>query len=80
MNDETFDKIISTFSKEELAGMYTVISKREVEYLKDIKSLRLILMSHGEVIDMNYKLNEEIARLRDQIMALSKMALERSEG
>lgn len=123
MKGEIFDKLLSTFSKEELAGMYTVISKREVEHLKEIKILRLSLQSHGQIVDMNYdlreqlkelkghnniifnagyeagaleqskgscfhcedvalmnvKLQEENARLRDQIMALSKMALERSE-
>ena len=79
MNDEIFDKLLTTFSKEELAGMYTVISKREVEYLKEIKVLRLSLQSHGEIVDMNYELKKEIAQLQDQIIALSKMALERGK-
>lgn len=103
MNDEIFDKLLTTFSHEELAGMYTVISKREVQYLKEIKILRLSLQSHGQIVDMNYDLREQLKelkgacfhceevaltnvkleaeneKLRDQIMALSKMALERSE-
>lgn len=72
MKDEIFDKLLNTFSHEELAGMYTIISKREVEYLKEIKGLRLCLQSHGQIVDMNYELKKENARLRNQIMELSK--------
>ena len=72
MKDEIFDKFLSTFSKEELAGMYAVISKREVEYLKEIKGLRLSLQLHGEIVEMNYKLEEENARLRDELETTKK--------
>lgn len=64
MNDEIFDKLLTTFSKEELAGMYAIISKREVEYLKEIKGLRLILKSHGQIVDMNYDLREQLKDLK----------------
>jgi hypothetical protein len=64
MKDEKFDKLLSTFSKEELAGMYSIISKREVEYLKEIKILRLSLQSHGEIVDMNSKLQGELNELK----------------
>jgi hypothetical protein len=40
MNDEKFNKVLSTFSKEELMGMYAIISKREVEHLKEIEALK----------------------------------------
>jgi len=40
MNDDIIYKHALTFSQEELAGMYAIISKREVEYLKEIEELK----------------------------------------
>lgn len=65
--DDLIYKHALNFSQEELAGMYSVINKREQEYLKEIKSLRLILKSHGEVIEMNAELRKENARLREAL-------------
>jgi len=40
MKDDIIYKNALTFSQEELAGMYALISKREVEYLKEIEALK----------------------------------------
>jgi len=85
MKDEIFDKLLSTFSKEELAGMYAIISKREVEYLKEIKILRLSLQSHGEIVNMNAKLQGELNELRGHNSTIFSAgyeagALEQSKG
>lgn len=40
MNDDIIYKNALTFSHQELAGMYSIISKREVEYLKEIEELK----------------------------------------
>lgn len=59
-SDDIIYKHTLTFSHEELAGMYSLCNKREQDYLKEIKALRLILQSHGEVIEMNAKLKEQL--------------------
>lgn len=62
-SDDLIYKHALTFSHEELAGMYAIINKREQGYLKEIKSLRLILQSHGEIVEINAELKKENARL-----------------
>lgn len=59
-SDDIIYKHALTFSHEELAGMYSLCNKREQEYLKEIKALKLILQSHGEVIEMNARLREAL--------------------
>lgn len=46
------------------------VTFKNIELEKEVKALRLILQSHGEIIEMNAKLREENARLREQIEKL----------
>lgn len=39
--------------------------KKELE--KEIKSLRMILKSHGDIVVMNHNLREEVKRLRSAL-------------
>ena len=85
MKDDIIYKHALTFSHEELAGMYAIISKREVEYLKEIKILRLSLQSHGEIVNMNAKLQGELNELRGHNSTIFSAgyeagALEQSKG
>lgn len=72
-SDDIIYKHALTFSHEELAGMYSLCNKREQDYLKEIKALRLILQSHGEVIEMNAELNKHIESWQDQANFYSQM-------
>lgn len=65
--DDLIYKHALTFSHEELAGMYSLCNKREQDYLKEIKALRLILQSHGEVIEMNAELKLELVGVTDRL-------------
>jgi hypothetical protein len=85
MKDDIIYKHALTFSHQELAGMYAIISKREVEYLKEIKILRLSLQSHGEIVDMNFELREQLKELKGHNntifnAAYEAGALEQSKG
>ena len=73
--DDLIYKHALTFSHEELAGMYTIISKREQEYLKEIKSLRLTLQSHGEIVEMNAELREKVIILERIVSAYGNIAI-----
>lgn len=58
-SDDIIYKHALTFSHDELAGMYSLCNKREQDYLKEIKSLRLILQSHDDIVEMNSELKKE---------------------
>ena len=68
--DDLIYKHALTFSHEELAGMYSLCNKREQDYLKEIKALRLILQSHGEIVEMNAELKNLI---EGNIVVMEKM-------
>ena len=74
-SDDIIYKHALTFSHEELAGMYALCNKREQEYLKEIKALRLILQSHGEVIEENAELKEKITVLERIVSAYGNIAI-----
>jgi len=79
MKDDIIYKHALTFSHEELAGMYAIISKREVEYLKEIKILRLSLQSHREIVEMNAKLKRYLDFLLNSYSSPEEVTRRRHE-
>lgn len=71
-SDDIIYKHALTFSHDELAGMYSLCNKREQDYLKEIKSLRLILQSHDDIVEENARLREALDALSKDYISLSK--------
>ena len=88
-SDDIIYKHALTFSHEELAGMYALCNKREQDYIKEIKALRLILQSHGDIVEENARLREALEEIEKfQVlttqditlpMEIAREALERGE-
>jgi hypothetical protein len=72
MKDDIIYKHALTFSHEELAGMYSIINKREQEYLKEIEALKdKITSAFNAAYEAGalqaLKGSEEIERLKKEV-------------